>query len=158
MDTAASALADLCQLAERHTDQLFQGPGTAPLLSSDEWSVKPLHHAQNWWAEEARALASSTVLSLAGFGQNDVPAMSFLAYRKAMAVGRCLDAALAALAALAAQALYVAGRGAGPRLDALVSQVRVHFPPVTGEVRRLGLDCDALSAAFSAEALGEAAG
>jgi histidine ammonia-lyase len=156
MDMAASALADLCQLAERHTDQLFQGPSTARLLSSDEWSVKPLHHVQNWWAEEARALASSTILSLAGFGQNDVPSMSFLAHRRATAVGRCLDGALAALAAIAAQAIHGAGRSAGPQLDALIAQVRVHFPAVTGEPRRLGLGCQALMDAFTAQALGDA--
>ena len=75
-DAVASAWADLCQLAERHTDQLFQHPGTAPLLSADEWTVKSLHHAQSWWAEEARSLAQPTLLSLAGFGQNDVPALS----------------------------------------------------------------------------------
>jgi histidine ammonia-lyase len=154
MDMAASALADLCQIAERHTDQLFQNPATTPFLSSDEWSVKTLHHAQNWWAEEARALASATLLSLAGFGQNDVPAMSFVAYRKAVAVGRCLDGALAALAAVASQALHGAGHGAGPALDALLAQVREHFPPVTGDPRRLGLDGEALMDAFAELVLG----
>ena len=58
--------ADLCQLAERHTDQLFQHPATAPLLSADEWTIKPVHMAQNWWAEEARSLAQPTLLSLGG--------------------------------------------------------------------------------------------
>ena len=58
MDSIAAAWADLCQLAERHTDQLFQHPATAPLLSADEWTVKSLHHAQNWWAEEARCSPS----------------------------------------------------------------------------------------------------
>jgi histidine ammonia-lyase len=156
MDMAASAIADLCQIAERHTDQLFQSAATTPFLSSDEWSVKTLHHAQNWWAEEARALASSTVLSLAGFGQNDVPAVSFLAYRKAVAVGRCLDGALAALAAVASQALHGAGHGAGPALDPLLAEVREHFPPVTGEPRRLGFDGEALMDAFGERVLGRA--
>jgi len=153
MDTAATALADLCQLAQRHTDQLFQNPSTMLLLSTDEWSIKSLHHAQNWWAEEARAQASSTVLSLAGFGQNDTPSMSFLAYRKAVAVGRCLDGALAALAAVCAQSLHGAGRGAPPALEALLDEIRVRYAPVTGELRRVGDDCQALMDAFGERAL-----
>ena len=87
MNGLASAQADLCQLAERLTDHLFQSPVTARLVGYDEWSVKPLHMVQNGWAEEARAIATPTLLSLGGFGQNDVPAMSFLAWRKATAVG-----------------------------------------------------------------------
>ncbi|HVC84699.1 MAG TPA: aromatic amino acid lyase [Solirubrobacteraceae bacterium] len=156
MDSVAAACADLCQLAERHTDQLFQHPVTAPLLSADEWSVKSLHHAQNWWAEEARSLAQPTLLSLAGFGQNDVPALSFLAWRKATAIGRCLDGALAALAVLASQALHVAGRGAGPQLDAFLAELRAQFPPVSPQSGPLGRDCQALMDCFTRRALGDA--
>ena len=157
MDTVAAAWADLCQLAERHTDQLFQHPATVALLSSDEWTVKPLHHAQNWWAEEARALAQPTLLSLGGFGQNDVPSLSFLAWRKATAVGRCLDGALAALAGVASQALYAAGRDAGPRLEGFVTEVRTAFPPVTA-VHRVGGDCQALMDQFTRQVFDEPAG
>jgi histidine ammonia-lyase len=141
--------ADLCQLAQRLTDHLLQHPATAALLARDEWTMKPLHMVQTGWAEEARAHAGATLLSLGGFGQNDVPAMGFLAWRKADAAGRCLDAALAVLAALAAQALHGAGRSAPPQLTALLEQVRAAFPPVDG-VRPLGPDADALAAAFRA--------
>ena len=55
--------------------------------------MKPLHMVATGWAEEARALAGPTLLSLGGFGQNDVPSMGFLAWRRADATGRCLDAA-----------------------------------------------------------------
>ncbi len=154
MDCVASAWADLCQLAERHTEQLFQHPATARLLSADEWTVKPLHQAQSWWAEEARALAQPTLLSLAGFGQNDVAAPSFLAWRKVTAIGKCLDGALAGLAAVASQALHVAGRGAGAGLDGLLAEVRAQLPPVT-DVRAVGRDCQALMDAFTARALGQ---
>ena len=150
MDAIAAAWADLCQLAERHTDQLFQHPATAPLLSADEWTVKPLHHAQNWWAEEARSLAQPTLLSLAGFGQNDVPALSFLAWRKAIAIGRCLDGALAALAVLASQALHVAGRGSGTAARRVRSRSCARqFPPVGARERPLGRDCQALMDSFT---------
>ena len=95
IDALAASWADLCQLAQRVTDRLLQHPVTAPLLMRDEWTMKPLHMVQTGWAEEARAHASTTLLSLGGFGQNDVPSMGFIAWRKADAVGRCLDSALA---------------------------------------------------------------
>jgi histidine ammonia-lyase len=148
IDALAVAHADLCQLAERLTDHLFQNPVTAPLVNYDEWSVKPLHMVQNGWAEEARAIVSPSLLSLGAFGQNDVPAMSFLAWRKASAIGACLDAALAVLAALTSQALHVAGREPPPNLRSVVEQVRADFRPVSAP-RALGEDCRRLTEAFT---------
>jgi histidine ammonia-lyase len=130
IDGLCFAQADLCQLAERLTDHLFQNPVTARLVGYDEWSVKPLHMVQNGWAEEARALAAPTLLSLGGFGQNDVPALSFLAWRKATAVGASLDASLAVLAAVASQALHVDSHEPPPNLRTLVREIRAAFPPV----------------------------
>jgi len=147
MDGLGTVWADLCQLAQRLTDKLLQHPSTAALLARDEWTMKPLHMVQTGWAEEARMLAGPTLLSLGGFGQNDVPAMGPLAWRRADAIGRCLDAALAILAALGAQALHAAGQAPPPALAALVDEVRDAFPPVDG-VRPLGPDGDALTAAF----------
>jgi len=148
IDGVAISWADLCQLAQRQADALFQHPTTAPVLARIEWSLKPLHMVQAGWAEEARALAQPTLLSLGGFGQNDVPAMSFLAWRKATAIGRCLDASLAVLAVLAAHALHGAGRNAPARLTALMSDVIAVVPPIT-EIRRLGPDCGALRELFT---------
>lgn len=153
MDGLAFAQADLCQLAQRLTDHLFQNPSTAPLISHDEWTVKPLHMAQNGWAEEARAIATPTVLSLGGFGQNDVPALNFLAWRKATAIGRCFDAALAVLAAIASQALRVGAREPPPGLRSLLTQIRSVFPPVN-QPRPLGDDCERLTEAFAREVFG----
>jgi histidine ammonia-lyase len=147
IDGVGTVWADLCQLAERVTDKLLQHPATAPLLARDEWTMKPFHMVQTGWAEEARALAGSTLLSLGGFGQNDVPSMGFLAWRRADATGRCLDAALAVVAALGAQALHAAGQAPPPALAALVDEIREAFPPVDA-VRALGPDGDALTAAF----------
>jgi histidine ammonia-lyase len=147
MDGVGSVWADLCQIAQRLTDQLLQNPATASLLARDEWTMKPLHMVQTGWAEEARAHAGATLLSLGGFGQNDVPSMSFLAWRRADAIGRCLDAALAILAALGAQALHAAHRPPPPALAGLVDEVRTVFPPVDA-VRALGPDGHALAAAF----------
>jgi histidine ammonia-lyase len=147
MDGVGSAWADLCQLAQRLTDKLLQHPTTAALLARDEWTMKPLHMVQTGWAEEARAHAGATLLSLGGFGQNDVPSMGFLAWRRADAIGRCLDASLAILAALGAQALHAARQAPPPALAALVDDVHAVFPPVD-RVRALGPDGDALAAAF----------
>ena len=153
IDGLAFAQTDLCQLGQRLTDHLFQSPVTAPLVGHDEWTVKPLHMVQNGWAEEARAIAAPTILSLGGFGQNDVPALNFLAWRKATAIGRCLDAALAVLAAIASQALYADAREPPPPLRPLLTQIRGSFPPVS-RPRPLGGDCERLTEAFSREVFG----
>ena len=151
IDGLAAAHADLCQLAQRLTDHLFLNPLTAPLVGHDEWSVKPLHMVGNGWAEEARAMASTTLLSLGGFGQNDVPVLNFLAWRKAAAVAECLDGALAVLAALGSQALHVARHEPPPNLSALVDEIRAIFPPVE-RPRALGGDCQSLARAFTQQA------
>ncbi|HUA49172.1 MAG TPA: aromatic amino acid lyase [Solirubrobacteraceae bacterium] len=148
IDAVAFAQADLCQLAQRLTDHLFQSPVTARLVGYDEWSVKPLHMAQNGWAEEARATAGPTLLSLGGFGQNDVPVLNFLAWRKATAIGQCLDASLAVLAAIASQALYVGAQEPPPNLRELTDRIRASFPPVD-RPRALGDDCRRLTDAFT---------
>lgn len=148
IDGVAFAQADLCQLAQRLGDHLFQNPVTARLVGHDEWSVKPLHMVQNGWAEEARAIATPTLLSLGGFGQNDVPVLNFLAWRKATAIGHCLDAALAVLAAIASQALYVGAHEPPPNLRPLANQVRSTVRPVV-QPRPLGDDCRNLTETFT---------
>ena len=150
IDGVAFTHTDLCQLAQRLTDHLFQNPVTASLVGGDEWTVKPLHMVQNGWAEEARAIAAPTILSLGGFGQNDVPVLNFLAWRKATAIGRCLDASLAVLAAIASQALYAQAREPSPALRPLLTQIRSAFAPVS-RPRPLGADCEQLAETFTAE-------
>jgi histidine ammonia-lyase len=148
VDAVAFAWADLCQLAERHTDQLFQHPATAPLLATHEFGFKPLHGVMNGWAEEARSLAQPTLMSLGAFGQNDVPSQSIPAWRKAIAIGHCLDASLAIVASLAAHALEAGGRPIPVELRALVDEVSRHVPPGQ-EVRRRGPEMDAVTRDFS---------
>lgn len=154
IDQLAFSWADLCQLAQRHTDKLFQHPATSEALS-DEWSVKPLHMVQAGWAEQARELAQPSVLALGAFGQNDVPAMSFPAWRKAAAIGRCLDAALAVLATLASEALRGQDREAPGALGELLGQVR-ELVPSLARSRPVGGDCEALAAAFARRIFGGA--
>jgi histidine ammonia-lyase len=147
LDGLAHAWADLAQLAQRHIDKLFQHPVSAPLLAG-EWLVKPLHMAGAGYAEEARTLAQTTVLGLGGFGQNDLPSPAFLAWGKAAAVGTCFERVLAVLAALASQALHVAGQSAPPALAPLLDRVRACVPPIDSP-RQLGRDVERLAAAFS---------
>jgi histidine ammonia-lyase len=148
IDGMSFAWADLCQLAERHTDQLFQHPATAPLLAAHEFGFKPLHGVMNGWAEEARSLAQPTLLSLGAFGQNDVPSQSFPAWRKAIAIGHCLDASLAIVASLAAHALEAGGQPIPDELQPLVDEVKRHVAPGQ-EVRRRGPEMEAVTADFS---------
>lgn len=153
IDALAIAHADLCQLSERLADHLFRHPATAAHVGGDEWSVKPLHMSVNGWAEEARATVSPTLLSLGAFGQNDVPELAFLAWRKATAVARCLDGALAGLAVLASQVLHGQGRRAPEPLCGLVERVRAIVAPVE-EPRALGAECQLLYERLTAGAVG----
>jgi histidine ammonia-lyase len=153
MDGLARAQADLCQLAQRLTDHIFQHPLTASLIARDEWTIKPLHMVQNGWAENARAVAHPTLLSLGGFGQNDVPVLSVLSWQKATAIGGCLDAALAILAAIASQTLHMAERQPPPALRSFIDEIRSVFPPVA-EPRPLGRDADNLTELFSRHVFG----
>ena len=147
LDGLAHAWADVAQLAQRHIDRLFQHPVSAPLLAG-EWLIKPLHMAGAGYAEEARTMAQTTVLGLGGFGQNDLPSPVFLAWGKAAAVGTCLERILAVLAALASQALHVAGQTPPPALAPLLDHVRACVPPIDSP-RQIGPDAARLAAAFS---------
>jgi histidine ammonia-lyase len=147
MDGLGFAHANLCQMAQRLTDHLFAHPVTGPLIAEEEYTLKPLHMVQNGWAEEARSLAHPTLLSLGAFGQNDVPALSFLAWHKTSAIGGCLDAALAVLVALASQIFHRDGRSPAPALRSFVREVRAVFPPVD-EPRPLGRDLQRLTDQF----------
>jgi histidine ammonia-lyase len=102
---------------------------------------------QTGWAEEARSLAQPTLLSLGGFGQNDVPVLTFAGWRRAKAIGECLDAALAVLAAIASQLLYAGGRDAPPELRPVLERVRASLAPVD-EPRALGPECQRLAEDF----------
>lgn len=152
IDALAFAYTDLCQLAERLTEHLFQHPQVGPLLSRDEWTIKPLHMAVNGWAEEARATAQPTFISLGGFGQNDVPALSFLAWQKFTSIARCLDAALAGLAVVVSQALHMESRLPAEPLQELITQVRATVAPID-RPRPLGAECQSLTDMFTAQAL-----
>ena len=150
MDGLSMAWADLCQLLERQTERLLTDP---TVFGEGHVQVRLLYMVQTWWAEEARAAAQPTLIPLGGYGQNDTCAPSFFAWRRQEQVGRCLDAALAIVSAIASQALGESAREAPPALGELLVDVRAHFPVVT-ETRPLGPEAGRLAEMFTERALG----
>ena len=152
LDTLAGSWADLCLLAERHSTHLLDGAVSLlpdKLMAGTGWTYY-LVFTQMGIGEEARRAAARTFLppSSGGFAQSDIVAPSFFAYDAHQRTANCLDAALAVLAGLASQALLVTERPATPPLSDFLDEVRASFPPVI-EGRPLGLDVDALRAAFT---------
>jgi len=161
MDALASAGADLCTLAERHAAKILHGPVSHlpdQLLDAPDDSryMGSLPMAQVGFAESARRAAQPTLLpgsESGGFGQNDVAAPHFFAWRAQAEAGRMLEASLAALAMVASQALYVTDRAAPPALARRLEQVRACAPVLTATIHPLGPDADRLTERFRAEIL-----
>jgi histidine ammonia-lyase len=145
MDGLSAAWADVCQVLERQTERLLTDP---TVFGEGHVPVKILYMVQTWWAEEARAAAQPTLIPLGGYGQNDTCAPSFFAWRRQEQVGRCLDAALAIVAAISSQALSEGGRSAPPALAGLLEDVRARFPVVT-EAHPLGEEAGRLADWFT---------
>jgi histidine ammonia-lyase len=104
------------------------------------------------YLEEAKAAAQRTFIpgsESAGAGQDDVASPVFLAWAKEARAGRCFDAALAGLAAVASQALHVTEREPPPPLRGFVAALRELVPPV-GADRLLGPELERLADSFTA--------
>jgi histidine ammonia-lyase len=149
LDGLAFTWADLCQLAERQTERLLVDPSA---LGGPDGFLSLFSMVQVAWAEDARAAAQPTFLPLGGYGQNDTASPSFLAWHKEGRAAACLDAALAVLAVVASQTLFVQELDPPSALADLVDGVRALFPPVE-EWRQLGPDCGRVAAAFSERGL-----
>jgi histidine ammonia-lyase len=103
------------------------------------------------YVEQARHAAQRTFLPGSdggGFGQNDLAVPAFAAWRKAEESGRCLDANLAILAAVASQAFYVTHRSPAPALEPFLAEVRGVFAPLESP-RAPGPDAGALAKYFT---------
>ena len=151
LDEMASSWADLCLLAERHCGHLFNHDVS---LLPDKLVVGDAHlfylnFVQLGIGEEVRRTVSPTLIppSSGGFEQSDVAAPSFFAWEGEQRAAGCFDAAMAILAAVGSQALFVTGREPPSGLSSFVGEVRRHFPPVV-ESRPLGADVDSLTGAF----------
>ncbi len=151
LDAMSASWADLCLLAERQCGHLFNHEVS---LLPDKLVIGDAHlfylnFIQLGIGEEARRAVSPTLIppSSGGFAQSDVAAPSFFAWEAEQKAAECFDAAMAILAAVGSQALFVTDRAPPPGLAAFVSEVRTHFPPVV-EGRPLGEDVDTLRRAF----------
>jgi histidine ammonia-lyase len=164
LDDLAAIWADLCLLCDRHGSKLLNGAVShlPNLLMIDRRSSDMDGHgslgyvpmASTGYLEQAKLAAQRTFIpgtESAASGQDDVAATTFLAWRKEETAGRCLDACLAALSAVASQAFHVTGRAAPARLARLLDEIRAHVPPI-GEDRVLGPELERLARHFGATA------
>jgi histidine ammonia-lyase len=152
LDALAAAAADLCILADKHTSKLMDGRYSLlpDQLRNGEGYLGCLGMVQVGYAEEAKRAAQRTFLPGSeggGFGQNDTAPPTFIAWRGQEQAAYCLEAALAMLAVVAAQALHVTQRAAPPALRDLLAEVRRHVPPVD-EARAIAPDMEHLVAAL----------
>jgi histidine ammonia-lyase len=162
LDTLGASWADLALLCDRHATKLLDGPVSLlphNLMARDGY-IGCLGFSALAFAEQARRAAARTFLPGSeggGFAQNDVASPTFLAWRAEAEAGRCLDAGLAILAAIASQALFVTDRPAPPRLAPLLELVRAAVPPLVG-MRGLGPEVAALAEQFTAKVFAGASG
>jgi histidine ammonia-lyase len=152
MDNLAAAVADLCLLADRHGSKLLHGNHSLlpDQLVKEGGYLGCLGMVQVGYAEQARRAAARNFLPGSeggGFGQNDVAPPSFLAWQAQEEAGRCLEAGLAVLAAIASQAFFVTDRAAPPALARLLEKIRGHLPPVEHS-RILAGELESLAQAF----------
>jgi histidine ammonia-lyase len=154
LDELAAACADLCAIADRHVSKLCDGRYSLlpDQLRVGDGYLGTLGFVTVGYCEQAKRAAQRTFLPGSedgGFGQNDVAPPTFLAWRGQEEAGRCLEACLAVLSAVASQAFHVTGRAPPPPLAPLLEAVRADFPPVTGS-RVFVEDLTRLSARFRA--------
>jgi histidine ammonia-lyase len=164
LDDLAAVWADLCQLSMRHCVKLLDGRashlpdmllvGREPGDSDGRGNVGYIPWAIAGYIEQAKAAAQTTFIpstETGGAGQDDVAPPAFLAYGKEAVAARCMDASLAMLAVIAAQALHVTGRQAPPKLRGFMDMVQGVVRPVTDD-RVLGPELAELTQLFTDEA------
>jgi histidine ammonia-lyase len=143
LDELAASWADMAQLCERQTERFL-----APLEHGNFDVMEGFLKIQAAWAEEARAAAQTTLIGLAGLGQNDTSAPSFFAWEREGAAADAFERALTIVAILAADELHRAKRDPSPPLRPFLDELRRHFPP-EGEYLGRGKDAERLHAAFA---------
>ena len=162
LDSLAASWADLALLCDRQVSKLLDGSISQlpnQLLMGEAAYLGCLGMTAVALADQARSAAQRTFLPGSeggGFGQNDVAVPTFLAWRKEAEAGRCLDVALAVLAAVASQAFAVTDRAPPARLAPMIEELRDLFPLVR-EPRARGPDAERLQAAFTAKVFQAAA-
>jgi histidine ammonia-lyase len=135
LDGLAAAAADLCIIADKHTSKLLDGRYSLlpDQLQAGEGYLGCIGMVQVGYAEEAKRAAQRTFLPGSeggGFGQNDTAPPTFIAWRGQEQAAYCLEAALASLAVVSSQALYVTKREASTPLRPLLADIRSQMPPM----------------------------
>ena len=103
LDALTRSYADLAQMLAALTNQVIEMPGG--LLSLEpESEVSTLYHVTTGWAEEARAAATPSLISLGNGGQTDTGTLDLMAWRKSDEAAQAVEAGCTVLAISAAHA------------------------------------------------------
>jgi histidine ammonia-lyase len=142
LNALSATWADLALVAERQVTALNTAETSGlPVNLAVPGAPGNGTYAYGWaasgYVEEARAAATPTLLPGTGEGPHaDVLSPAFSAYRRERRAAECLDGALAILAIVSSQALFVTGRNPAQPLWPVLSFVRSVFPPIEGTGQR----------------------
>jgi histidine ammonia-lyase len=160
LQSLSSCWAELALAAERQIACFHRGPAYGlPHLLSPPGYRGALSGATNlfgWsvtgYVETARAAASPALMpAVATDPQNDLSTATSIAHQRERDAAGAFDSALAILALVASQALFVTGRQPAPPLHDLAAGIRSVFPPVErAGGRDLGAEAGRLAGIFQA--------
>ena len=139
LQSLSSCWAELALAAERQIACFHRGPayGLPNLLSPPGYraSLAGATNLFGWsvtgYVETARAAASPALMpAVVTDPQNDLSTATSIAHQREQDAAGAFDSALAILALVASQALFVTGRQPAPPLRDLAAGIRSVFPPV----------------------------
>ncbi|MGW6174112.1 aromatic amino acid lyase [Arthrobacter sp. NPDC055138] len=133
LDGLTRSWADTTQLLAALTSQVTEMPGGL-LYLEPESEVSTLYHVATGWAEEARAAATPTLLSLGNGGQTDTGTLDLMAWRKAGEAKLALEAVATVLAVVAAHTASRKNLLAGGELGEFQLDILERFPVGTQPV------------------------
>ena len=142
LNALSATWADLALVAERQVTALNTAETSGlPVNLAVPGAPGNGTYAYGWaassYVEEARAAATPALLPGAVEGPYaDVLSPTFSAYRRERRAAECLDGALAILAIVSSQALFVTGHNPAQPLWPVLSFVRSVFPPIDGTGQR----------------------
>ena len=160
LQSLSSCWAELALAAERQIACFHRGSayGLPHLLSPPGYrgalggATNHFGWAVTSYVETARAAASPALMpAVVADPQNDISTVTSIAHQKERDAARAFDSALAILALVASQALFVTGRQPAPPLRDLATGIRLVFPPVESpHGRDLGAEAGRLAGVFQA--------
>ena len=142
LNALSATWADLALVAERQVTALNTAETSGlPVNLAVPGAPGNGTYAYGWaassYVEEARAAATPALMpSVVEGPYADVLSPAFSAYRRERRAAECLDGALAILAIVSSQALFVTGHNPAQPLWPVLSFVRSVFPPIEGTAQR----------------------